>query len=342
MSKLNLTAPGQWLKLSPSALLKYEACPKQYRYKYVEGWSPSVTGPNLVFGTALHASLEAVMRNQVDQRGRDPLAAFEGTFREEIARKPLEIKGDKVDLDEMMATGLHLAGNLAARWASTGFTPLLAPNGDVMVEYEMEVELIPGVKLSCILDTAVLDGEGDIALVDFKSVKAPTSMEFAVNSDQLGMQQEVFTGNREFLGLTGDVGKIGFMEATKNRVPKVEFKKDGSPKKQTGEGPKILKPEMLEAHSTERMAEFRQKWTWIAESILEGRFPARPQMAWNSPCSMCDYRLLCTKGDSTGLIKKSLYIDGGPRSPRPSPFRPADRLPGSEPAPTQVQQLKLT
>lgn len=52
------------LKLTPSRIREYQACPLQYRLKYVDGFTTTIpaTSPALFFGNSLHAALEVLHR----------------------------------------------------------------------------------------------------------------------------------------------------------------------------------------------------------------------------------------------------------------------------------------
>jgi len=290
------------IKLSPSRITTFENCPKSYFYKYIEGWAHEVTPAALPFGNAIHAAFEVHLKGMIHGQDSSPVQAFQEVFDAKVKNAQVEFKED-LSMEDMEAAGKAIAQAIPAAWEKTGLSPLATSNGAPIVEYRLETKLADGVSIQAILDVAALNENAETTVMDFKTVKAPAHELFVYGSDQIAAQQLVLAENANALGISPPA-RLGFMEATKKKVPVLELKKDGTPKKQKGSGPEILQPVTIPIHSPEVMKEFREKWVKDAEQINRGYFPKRPLMAWNSPCKMCDFRNLCMRGDSTGLVQK--------------------------------------
>ena len=63
---------------SYSQINQYLACPRGYRYRYLEGWKEKDTRANLVFGRAFEQALSAYFRREDStQRLHDEWAGLE-------------------------------------------------------------------------------------------------------------------------------------------------------------------------------------------------------------------------------------------------------------------------
>jgi len=151
------------MKLSASRLQCYRTCPRQYRYRYVDGLPTVVTGP-LVFGKTVHAALchlhQTAMSTGAPLHLADALEAFESLWREALIRDApaFTSEGDIVGYEA-------LAGDILAGYvdAHRDAPPPLA------VEFEFELpwqdHLLHG-----FIDR-LDETESGLVVVDYKSGK---------------------------------------------------------------------------------------------------------------------------------------------------------------------------
>jgi len=274
------------IRLSPSKILKYEDCPRAYYYQYVERLRALATSSNLVFGTVAHKVLELFLQAWYAGQSFDPKVAFEERWEIATADQAIEYSS-RFDSSDLFLTGAALCSQIPEAWERSGLM-LVADEKGPILERTLEVR-IGDVVLVCKPDLLVMDSYGAVGPLDFKTPASASSEEFALLSDQLTAYQVVVDANRERLG-TDPVEKTGFWEGLKRKV--------------TGKGPELRDPLMVPRRSPEDLLEFEQKVQAIGKDIAEERFFRRSRMAHNSPCDMCEYRLLCTEGSMEGLYQK--------------------------------------
>lgn len=85
---------------SYSQISQYVACPRRYRYRYLEGWKEKATNANLLFGRAFEAALSAYFEH------KDSGAVF---FEEWSRFREVKVEYRKGDTwDSMLHEGIHL------------------------------------------------------------------------------------------------------------------------------------------------------------------------------------------------------------------------------------------
>ena len=126
--------------LSFSAVNLYQACPLRYHFRYIAGLPEEVVSASLVFGTALHASVEFHFRELlIGNRPPDLdtlLAVLWDSWNTRVDQKIQFAKGDNV----------NSIGSLADRTLRTFQASSFAtPAGTVIaVEEELRGELVAG------------------------------------------------------------------------------------------------------------------------------------------------------------------------------------------------------
>src|SRR5579864_8843170 len=85
---------------SYTQISQYLRCPRQYRYRYLDGWQEKDTRAAMVFGRCFETALGAYFRNQ------DCTVAL---FKEWVAHKDAGLEYGKSDSwDRMLQQGVHL------------------------------------------------------------------------------------------------------------------------------------------------------------------------------------------------------------------------------------------
>ena len=149
------------MKLSATRLRLYLTCPRQYRYRYVEGL-PMTISVALVFGRAIHAAICHLHRHAVETGQpldlADALEAFEGLWHQGLAEEQPLVK-DPADLVGYEGwAGQILAGYTLA---NDGTSPPLALEFGFDLPWEGHV-------LTGFIDR-IDEGPQGLTIVDFKS-----------------------------------------------------------------------------------------------------------------------------------------------------------------------------
>lgn len=277
------------MKLTPTAILKYLDCPRSFKYQYIDRLRPQVQSSNLHFGSAVHQAITAWLTGAAD----DPAAHFAACWREITEKVSLDYNTQWTP-ESLEATGKALVEQFPAAWQEAGILPLLDEEGQPVIERRLEVRLGDFV-LSGQPDLIGLNREGEVVVLDFKTASNPAPEGFAGVSDQLAAYQVLVEAHAAVLGIHR-VDQVGFMELIKRKVP--------NGKSKNGKGPEVLPPALAPRQDA---GEFVRKAVWVARNIEAGNFFPNPRMAWNSPCGLCDFKLLCYEGSYEGLIMPEIY-----------------------------------
>ena len=279
------------IRLSPTAVLKYENCPQQYFLEEVLRIRPAHRAANLVFGRVVHRTVENWLRSELTGTAPDPVTVFDRDWA--AARNAGGVEYSATQSPESLtATGRALITGFATAWPA--FQRLLAVDSQgPLLELKLEVQMGPRLVYVGRTDLLTFNLEGELECLDLKTPSTPTNPDWLVNADQLTGYQLLLDAHGERLGLP-PVEHLGLLELVKRKVPT-----------KTGKGPEVLAPITVPRHSTAEVADYAQKVRWVAEDIERGRFPKRGLMAHNSPCGMCAVSGLCRTGDTDGLIVPS-------------------------------------
>lgn len=280
------------LYIRPSHALSFDNCGYAYYLKYVLGVKQNVTSANLPFGTAIHEACTGfILAEATGASGYDPVQVFRDMWEKSLDTEAMEFSS-LWGPDDLTQTGLKLVDLFPAAWKATGYAPLIDDQGPV-VERRLQAKISNDIVLTGQPDVIAMDDEGGVIPLDIKTSAMAYGEEFLLASEQLTDYQFLVEENGDQLGLGEDgVAHVGFFEGIKRKVSKTG----------RGKGPEFLSPLITSARSEERKAERRQKLIWIAEDIRRGRFPKRPRMAYNSPCSLCEFSDYCLSGNDSGLV----------------------------------------
>ncbi|ADC73354.1 hypothetical protein TK90_2870 (plasmid) [Thioalkalivibrio sp. K90mix] len=278
------------MRVRPTSALKYEDCPRKYYFSEVLKIRPLVQAANLAFGKVLHKTLTDWLEDWAYGQAYTGLGEqFKESWQVEVEKAPIEYS-TTLGPEQVPAVGGRLADQFEERWETFELDIVFDASGKPLVERRFEVDLGEGVVLSTQPDLVVIDKDGFAGPLDLKTAAQQTDEAFVEQADQLTAQEIAIEAHAEDLLLSG-VDRVGFGEMLKKPIPRTK----------QGTGPQVLDPVFSPARSKEVKDAYRQKVIWISEDIERGRFPARSRMAYNSPCSLCDYRGLCKDGDATGL-----------------------------------------
>ena len=149
------------MKLSATRLRTYQTCPRQYRYRYVEGL-PTTVSLALVFGRTIHAAICHLHRRALETAGpldlADALDAFEGLWRHGLDEEQPTVK-DPADV-----TGYEgWAGQILAGYVMAN--ERVAPPVALEFGFDLPWE---GHVLTGFIDR-IDEGPEGLTIVDFKS-----------------------------------------------------------------------------------------------------------------------------------------------------------------------------
>ena len=277
------------IRLSPTAVLKYETCPYQYLLEEVLRIRPTHRAANLVFGSVMHRTVEDWLRGELTGAVPDPIACFDREWATARDAGGIEYAATQSPAS-LTATGRALITGFATAWPT--FQRLLAVDeqGAPLLELKLDVQLGPRLVFVGRIDLLTFTSDGELECLDLKTPSTPTNPDWLLNADQLTGYQLLLDAYTERLGLP-PIKRLGLLELIKRKVPT-----------QTGKGPEVRAPITVPRHSTAEVADYAQKVRWVAEDIERGRFPKRGLMAHNTPCELCAVRGLCQSGDTEGLI----------------------------------------
>ena len=277
------------MRLSPTTVLKYESCPQQYCLEEIQRVKTVHKAANLIFGSAMHKTLEQWLRHWLLGQAYDAGADFERRWHAAQAAGGIEYSATQTP-ESMAETGQRLAAQFAQAWPGFGLLPVLSAQGEPLLESKLEVDIAPGLLYVGKLDLLALDLDGRLHCLDFKTPSSATDPAWLKASDQLLGYQLLLDAHAERLGIPL-VEWIGLLELIKRKVPKRQ-----------GKGPEVCTPITIPRHPQADLDAYRAKLEWVAEDIDRGRFPRRGLMAHNSPCAMCALKGLCQDGDLDGII----------------------------------------
>ena len=128
------------LKLSPTAALTYEDCPRQYWYRYIVRAYRPLRPAALGFGDAVHQAIEQYLRAGVRGESCDPVAAFTAVWDHHTATTALEYP-NPWSAAELRATGQRLLALFPGAWVQVELALALDGQGEPLLERRLEAPL---------------------------------------------------------------------------------------------------------------------------------------------------------------------------------------------------------
>lgn len=250
---------------SASQLATYARCPRQYRYRYVEGRPAERFSTNLALGSAVGSAIAwwfDAHRSGESPDSEGAARVFRADLAAALARPDVDWDGET--LESLAELGEKLLGTFLATY---GDLPVLR------TEERIELELVDP-------DTGEamprpLLGFLDFVLPDGSAIELKTAARSYSDSDLRTNLQ--FAGYRAVMRARG-AGVLRLVVLVKTKTPKIQ-------------------DVALEADARIE-AWFHRAAIEIERAILSGQFPPAPGMA----CSMCDYPERCW-ADHAGLVE---------------------------------------
>jgi hypothetical protein len=257
--------------------LSFEACGYAVGLKR-QGWRSEEIGYSLSFGTAVHRAALGWVEADAQGVAFDAVDKFVEVWERELEENIVKFSS-RFSEPDLRKIGIALVERFLEFWKREQYRVYVDEKGP-FVERRVRYPIGPGVILSLEPDLAAYDRFGRLSILDLKTPAAESFDEFAEISDQLTAYQMGFEQETGF----PRIDRVGYLEALKQK------------RRQE------IVPKIAPRRSADQVAEYRQKVYEIAVDIANGRFRRSPKMAYNSPCALCDFRGLCVRGDTTGLI----------------------------------------
>lgn len=275
------------IRLSPTAVLKYETCPQQYWLKEVCRLRPVHRAANLVFGTVIHRTMADWLTGWHQDQPPSPVDRFQHHWTD--AQQHGIAYSATQSPESLRAIGEALVRLWPTVWPRWDRTLVTDRTGALLLERKLEVRITDTVTFVGRLDVLTRTAAGVLECLDLKTPRTPTDPAWLTVADQLTGYQVLLDAHAPHLGIA-PVERLGWVELIKRNVTA------------KGKGPEVCTPITVARRPPAQTQDYVQKVLWVAEDIARGRFPKRGLMAHNSPCTLCAVRGLCQDGDMEGLI----------------------------------------
>lgn len=270
---LALQTMRQGLHLSSSQMNQYLLCSKKYQYHYVCGIKPEHVSINLLFGSAIHAALEAFYKHMQKEGEPLPVREVQKHFLDYIASEiaassvPVKYTKELPDLFAVEAMGKAMLEVFCDAVDLTGYAiegvelPLSAPLYDEQGDET-------GFDLVGIIDLLLREEEtGRYIAIDHKTSKNAYSASVCQDSHQMSLYAYLLQENGY---LTPDEDFTGWFNVLRKlKTPKFEL------------APVTRTPQQIET------------FLELARGVLTAidREVYLPNYSW--ACADCGYRKLC-------------------------------------------------
>ncbi|WP_397570414.1 RecB family exonuclease [Schlesneria sp. T3-172] len=249
--------------LSWSAVSSYLKCPLRYQFHYLDQLPEAFVSSNLVFGSAVHASLEAFFREQLVARQSLGIDALMAVYHETwIATDLANVRFGK---DESLIGHEQLAQRMFRAFLDSQVS---RPDGSILgIEEQLQAPVIDGCPdLQARIDL-MIEHPDSLVVTDFKTSRSRWSENDATASEgQLLIYHELV---RE---LANKPVRLQFAVITKTKEPTIE-----------------LKSIVPESQKIERIRRLIQN-VWLG--IKSGVFYPVPNVM---NCPTCGYRDRCSR-----------------------------------------------
>jgi len=255
--------PGRRDYISYSAIRTFQSCPLKYRFRYIDGLPESCTSSSLIFGSSIHAAIEAYFQALLVGEPPPDLEALMATYQQ--CWRANQTEQIQFGASESAESLQQLAQRMLAKFLAS---ELVQPEGRIIaIEEELRGELVPGVPDLLGRVDLLLETDEHVVIQDFKTARSAWSPDQAEES----AEQLLLYGDLVRRLVPGKALKLRFAVITKTKEPKVQ----------------VLDAEF----DAERLDRTKQVFKTVWSAIQAGNFCPSP-----SPmtCSGCGYRSLCT------------------------------------------------
>jgi hypothetical protein len=311
------------VKVSQSKVNTWRTCHKKYDYRYNQKLRKKRTKRPLVFGSIVHAMLEA------DIDGKD---MFEVLEQHEKENRQLFIN-EAVEYGNLIEDIRNIMTDYLEHYKDDKVT-YLKMDGQKS-EFEFEIEIYPGIIMNGVID-ALARYRGLRAVVDHKSFKRMPNEDARWRN----LQGSIYLRAVEMLGWKPADGMLWNYIHSRPPSPLMLLKDGSISKKKVNTLPSVLKQkikelglrridhrDMIKSLEINRQNYFLRRFTPVSKNVVDQVFDDFTESAKQiaefgdrfksrnigNHCSWCDYEGLCravlTGGDEDFLIKREYTVD---------------------------------
>ena len=270
------------MNLSPSRVLKGQTCMRQVYFHYKLGIKNAITSANLAFGKAVDQATMDYLQALSEGRHIGSMEALFLQHWEKETSISLEYSATQSE-GKMKAMGIKMAEKFPAAWEQSGLMVFTMPDGSPALQVSLKVQITDRDTLGGYLDLIAMNQEGKIIIIDIKTTGVAYDDVFTLQSDQLTAYQILVDAHADELGIE-QADKVGFMCLHKKTDPVIH------------------QPQIAPRRSNQRTQEYLGTCMNYISDYNSGRFNRTSLGAFNSPCNLCDFRLLCSQGITDDLI----------------------------------------
>lgn len=161
--------------LSFSAVRTYQSCPLRYYFRYVQGLPETTVSASLVFGSAIHAAIEAHYREQLRGNRTPGLEVLQRAYG--AAWKEFGTKQIQFVKEENQASLGRLADRVLNAFRGSDLAGIAARGKILAIEEEFRGTLIPGCPEILARVDLLVDTGRDLLVTDFKTARSPWGQE---------------------------------------------------------------------------------------------------------------------------------------------------------------------
>lgn len=283
---------GEAIVLRPSDIVDFDNCSYATAFKRAK-IRPEATAAALLFGTAVHEVILLFVGGNA--KAAELPGLFEALWTK--ARDTQAIRYSSIEnWDSLLQIGRKLMEYFPQWWQKAGFRPVRMPNGKFAMELRLDVQIEPNLIVSSQPDIVaevtliqvdpsgyVMARPGDVVILDWKSPRAASSIEFAQRSVQPTYYKIAGEAHAALLGIDR-IAAVGYVELLKQKTRTV-----------------ITHP-FLYPRTDLQVRQAVAKAKYVANRIRQGLYLQESKMAFNSPCNLCDFAGACLSGDDDGLV----------------------------------------
>lgn len=282
--------------MSFSSYQSMNLCGRKYYLSYVLGLQSKKISINLGFGKVVDDLTSNYLANLSVGKFYDPVKHLDDTWRKEVSSKSDWDWGKRFNEESFYWMAHSFADQLPYRWQESGFQVLKSTDGTPLVQWRVFHD-IGGIRCHSVIDAIVYNPANDtVGPLDIKTTSALTPVEWMPHSEQLGFYANAIKDDPRIP--YENVTHGGFWEFFK-RQPNIPHK----PSKSKLKGPTIEPAKFFEL-DTATLSELPARLKVTQNRINRQEFIGQPRMAFNTPCTMCDFAEYCLKGDKSILQKR--------------------------------------
>lgn len=291
----------QKFPLSHSAYQKMNTCGLSYDLYYNKKIKNKYSKATMISGRVFDEVFNEFLRCVWNQNNFDLKNYFEKVWHDEYVSKEKEAKNTDLSLYESIK---YICSLIPQSYRDSGIVPYSTVDGEPCVQHKHTFDIGYGVKVTTIIDLIGFSQRlNKPVIIDVKACapSALASKEFVSISEQLLIYSLSAEADPRLNCDSFDFG--AYWQGERKAMP--ALKKDQT-LRAGARYPQIIKPE-IERFNDFHKSQMADRYIHTQLDINKGKFFGGSRMAYNSPCSLCDYAGLCIKGDNSGLIKKPEY-----------------------------------